>query len=197
MNSGGNGGKGGRGSGISDLLLWKAFTRDVRPLEEEPDWSELEEQALKEDQKPKPSAGREKIPVKREESKQKPSSYEPAQLDRRTEERFRKGKLPIEGRLDLHGFTQDEAHMALTNFIQSAYAAGKRCVIVITGKGTPRSRAEEEAQRGEGTRRGILRQRVPDWLSAPPLSGIVLKVTGAQPKDGGNGAFYVYLKRQR
>ena len=199
MSTGNDGryGKGGKGSGINDLLLWKAFTHDVQPLEGPPDWAELEAQAAAEGRKAKPKTGSESVPVQIQEAPKFSTQVQAAQLDRCTEEKFRKGKMPIEGRLDLHGFKQDEAHAALTRFIQEAYAAGKRCVIVITGKGTPRSSEEEQAAREPDHRRGILRQRVPDWLSSPPLSLVVLKYARAQPKDGGSGAFYVYLKRQR
>ena len=56
-------------------------------------------------------------------------------LDRRTGERLKRGKLPIEGYLDMHGMTQSEAYNALDNFFLDSQAAGKRCVLVITGKG--------------------------------------------------------------
>ena len=199
MSAGNDGryGKGGKGSGINDLLLWKAFTHDVQPLEGSPDWAELEAQAAAEGRKAKPKTGSESVPVRIQHVPKFSTQMQAPQLDRRTEEKFRKGKMTIEGRLDLHGFKQDEAHAALNRFIQEAYDAGKRCVIVITGKGTPRSSEDELAAREPDSRRGILRQRVPDWLSSPPLASLVLKYASAQPKDGGSGAFYVYLKRQR
>lgn len=93
--------------------------------------------------------------------------------------------MRIEGRLDLHGLIQDEAYAALNAFLVTAQNAGRRCVLVITGKG--RSRASE----------GILRRRVPEWLGMHPLSDIVLRAIPAQPKDGGDGALYVLLRRDR
>ncbi|WP_150121448.1 Smr/MutS family protein, partial [Sulfitobacter sp. HI0023] len=44
---------------------------------------------------------------------------------------------------------------------------------------------------------GVLRHQVPQWLSAPPLGGLVLQVTPAHISHGGGGAYYVYLRRQR
>ena len=55
-------------------------------------------------------------------------------FDRATETRLRRGELPLEGRLDLHGLTQAEAFAALHRFIASAVAQEKRTVLVITGK---------------------------------------------------------------
>src|SRR5262245_59714832 len=56
-------------------------------------------------------------------------------IDKRQAERFRRGKTPIEGRIDLHGRTQAQAHDDLHDFLSRAHAAGKRMVLVITGKG--------------------------------------------------------------
>jgi DNA-nicking Smr family endonuclease len=107
-------------------------------------------------------------------------------LDKRTAQRLGRGQLTIEARLDLHGLTQDEAHSRLAGFIHRSAAAGLRCVLVITGKGYKPN--------GET---GILRQAVPRWLNEPGLRRAVVAVRHAQPKDGGTGALYVLLKRER
>jgi DNA-nicking Smr family endonuclease len=106
-----------------------------------------------------------------------------AGIDRRSAERLRRGRLPIEGRLDLHGMTQAAAIERLREFIARAEAAGKRCVLVITGKGLASG--------------GILRDQVPRWLNLPPNRARVLAFDYAQPQDGGSGALYVLLKRRR
>ena len=109
-----------------------------------------------------------------------------AGIDRASFDRLRRGQLPIEARLDLHGLTQAEAHRELTRFITTSDASGKRLVLVITGKGRPGS---------EGM--GVLRQAVPRWLNEPGLRGRILALTPAQPRDGGAGALYVLLRRKR
>lgn len=106
-------------------------------------------------------------------------------LDRRTGDRLRRGKLPIDGRIDLHGRNQAEAHAVLGAFIHRAWAEGRRCVLVITGKGswTPGG--------------GVLRRMVPRWLAEPALAGLVLAIESARPADGGDGALYVLVRRRR
>ena len=101
-------------------------------------------------------------------------------LDRRKGQRFKRGQLPIEGRLDLHGMTAAQAHKQLIQSIVFAADDGCRCVLVITGKGS-----------------GVLNGHVPNWLKQPPLSFHVLALAEARPKDGGSGAFYVLLRRKR
>ena len=114
------------------------------------------------------------------------------QMDMKSFNRMKRGKLKPEGKLDLHGMRLDNAHPALTRFILSSQAAGKRLVLVITGKGKDRD--------GPGpipTPRGVLRHHVPKWLSVPPLAQAVLQVTPAHISHGGEGAYYVYLRRTR
>lgn len=111
------------------------------------------------------------------------SHGETANIDRRTAERFIRGKMTIDGRLDLHGHGQEAAHIALNDFVQRHAARGSRALLIITGKGT----------RGEG----ILRKAVPHWLNDMPLRRLVLSFSHAQPRDGGVGALYVLLKRRR
>jgi DNA-nicking Smr family endonuclease len=108
------------------------------------------------------------------------------EVDKRTAERLKRGEMEIEGRLDLHGRTQAQAHEALRRFIASSYAAGKRCVLVITGKG-----------RGGDGGPGVLQTRVPEWLKDGDLAPAVLRVQKAQPQHGGGGALYVLLRRKR
>jgi DNA-nicking Smr family endonuclease len=111
-------------------------------------------------------------------------------LDRASAERLKRGKYSIDDRLDLHGMTQDKAHRALESFIGAATRQGLRCVIVITGKGL-RGLAE-----GPGDL-GILRNAVPRWLNESNLRAKILAFTPAQPRDGGGGALYVLLRRNR
>ncbi|CUH65006.1 Smr domain protein [Thalassovita gelatinovora] len=116
----------------------------------------------------------------------------PLRMDRNTFGKMRRGKMLPEGRIDLHGMTMDKAHPALNGFIMRSHAQGKRLVLVITGKGK---------HRDEGgpipVRFGVLKHNVPQWLSMPPLSTVVLQVTEAHQSHGGGGAYYVYLRRNR
>jgi DNA-nicking Smr family endonuclease len=114
-------------------------------------------------------------------------------FDRGTLRQVKQGKIEIDGRLDLHGMTQAQAHLRLNRFIETAARTGKRCVLVITGKGAP---ADQQA-RGflEGSTRGVLRRMTPIWLSARNLAAYVVDYQSALPRDGGDGALYVRLRR--
>lgn len=104
-----------------------------------------------------------------------------AGIDRANAERLKRGQRRIEARLDLHGLSQDEAHRALLGFVRAARAAGKRCVLVITGRG-----------RLGG---GVLKEAVPRWLNEAEFRLHLLAISTAQPRDGGAGALYVMLRR--
>lgn len=112
------------------------------------------------------------------------SHQEQPGLDKATAKRMRRGQVNISGRIDLHGLTQAEAHRALDAFLEAAWYAKKREVLVITGKGT----------RADGSI-GVLRQAVPRWLNAFPNRAKVVAFSYAASKDGGEGALYVRLKK--
>lgn len=106
-------------------------------------------------------------------------------LDRRAVKRLRKGAVVLDDRLDLHGSTQSDAHRRLERFIRDSHERGHRLVLVITGKGL----------RPDGGV-GILRESVPRWLGETPNRSRILGYSHAAPKDGGEGALYVRLKRK-
>ncbi|NDV02787.1 Smr/MutS family protein [Pseudoroseicyclus tamaricis] len=116
----------------------------------------------------------------------------PPAMDHKAHRRMTRGKLTPDARIDLHGMTAAEAHPYLTSFLLSAYGDGKRLVLVITGKG---KRRDELAPMP--VRQGVLRHNVPHWLALPPLRTIVMQVTPAHIRHGGEGAYYVYLRRHR
>ncbi|WP_354545021.1 Smr/MutS family protein [Roseovarius sp. MBR-78] len=116
----------------------------------------------------------------------------PVAMDRKSFQRLRRGKLTPEAKLDLHGMTLDQAHGALNGFVMRAHGAGKRLVLVVTGKGKDRDSGGPIP-----VRHGVLRHNVPQWLCLPPLAPLVLQVTEAHISHGGGGAYYVYLRRQR
>jgi DNA-nicking Smr family endonuclease len=106
-------------------------------------------------------------------------------LDEPTLEKLARGKLPIEGRVDLHGMTQDEAYSLLYSFLHRAHAGGVRYVLVITGKGS--------SSGGDG----VLKRAVPAWLSTPAFRPLVSSHDYAARHHGGAGALYVRLRRTR
>lgn len=100
--------------------------------------------------------------------------------DRASEKRVRRGKVDVAATLDLHGHTQGSGHAMLTSFLCSAHASGDRTVLVVTGVG----RAGE----------GVLKRRLPNWLSGAELRPLVSGYAQAHRSHGGGGAFYVFLK---
>lgn len=115
----------------------------------------------------------------------------PLAMDRRTHRAMLRGRAAPEARLDLHGRTLAQAHPALIRFVERAHADGRRLLLVITGKGGPDTSGEVIPRP-----RGLLRRQVPAWLAQPPLAGLVQQITPAHRRHGGEGAYYVYLRRR-
>ena len=88
---------------------------------------------------------------------------------------------PIEATLDLHGLTKLEAYERVQHFIIGAKRAGKRHVIIITGK-------------GRGNEVGVLRANLPHWLNEPALRPLISAVAEARAEKGGAGVMHVLVK---
>lgn len=117
-------------------------------------------------------------------------------MDRRAARR----RIEIGAVLDLHGLDQIAAEDRLRRFIMLARHQRSRCVLVITGKGASggaRGGARTDPdQPFDMTRpvRGILRMRFLDWVEQSPLRDQIIRVAPAKARDGGRGAFYIFLK---
>ncbi len=176
----------------AETALWQAALRDVRPLAGRPPPAPS----------PVPPPAEAVAPAAIAPPAPRPGSAVLAPplaagrapgLDKASAERLKRGRYPLDARLDLHGLTQDKAHRALAGFIATAAARGARCVLVITGKGLSGSPGAAEASEAPG----VLRRAVPRWLGEPALRPAILAYAAAQPRDGGAGALYVLLRRRR
>ena len=174
----------GRHPSREDRALWRRTMRDVTPRAPERPARAREETELEKAEPARPHRPM-PAPLKRTATLPPLAPGDSPGVDRRTAEKFRRGQLAVEARLDLHGMTQEEAHRALAGFIRASHDDGLRAVLVITGKG------------GFGNARGVLREAVPRWLNESDLRPRVLSCAWAQPKHGGAGALYVLLRRQR
>jgi DNA-nicking Smr family endonuclease len=174
-------------------VLWKGVTRSIKPLkiaplkaEPTPDPDEAEPLPKRLAPKPRARPVAAFVPPS---PPPKPAVPPLAPLGRKTKQRIARGSRSIDGRLDLHGMTQAEAHDALFGFIRAKQARGGKLVLVITGKG---------ARGGDdGGGRGVLKRVVPLWLGLPEFRGLVLGFESAAIGHGGEGALYVSLRKAR
>jgi DNA-nicking Smr family endonuclease len=107
-------------------------------------------------------------------------------LDPAVMARLRCGRYSREKHLDLHGMNARQAGDALHVFIKDAYMRGLRCVMVVTGRG-----------RNSPDGVGVLRRLLQDMLCRAPFKRVVLAFCTACACDGGAGAVYVLLRRQK
>lgn len=182
-----------------DLAVWQKVAETATPLTDRPK-RVFEPQRPKSDppapkQPPRPAIPAFRIGERPTQTATIPMARpaKPApDMDSKAFRKLKQGKLSPDARIDLHGMTLDVAHGVLTRFISSAYAAGDRLVLVITGKGKIK-----DAGGPMPVPVGVLRHHVPQWLNAPGLRHAVLDVVEAHRRHGGSGAYYVYLRRRR
>jgi len=97
-------------------------------------------------------------------------------------------------KIDLHGYTLEEANKAIEQFIQKCFDESFTKIIVITGKGL---RSKNAANPYLSKDLSILKYSVPEFIeSKKNLVNMITEITDAKVEDGGSGAFYVYLKNK-
>src|SRR5262249_29311153 len=105
-------------------------------------------------------------------------------IDKRLLKKLRKGEYALQGHLDLHGMTSEEARREVEKFVEGALAAGKRCLLIIHGRGL-----------NSKDNLPILKERLKVWLTRGRIARRVLAFATARPSDGGAGAVYLLLRR--
>lgn len=176
----------GRDLSEEDHELWTTVTRSVARLHHK-QLKALPEAAVD----PEPiaaKASRSNKPPQSAKQKARPTAISApplAPLERRLKQRLVRGTQPIDSRIDLHGFTESEAHEALRRFLRASQARGAKVVLVITGKGRL------------GGEHGVLRRAVPLWLRLPEFRQTVVGFEPAGVQHGGEGALYVRLRKSR
>lgn len=112
-------------------------------------------------------------------------------IDKITLNKFKKEEFKIEAVLDLHGYKEDDAFEKVEDFITQCYNQGKRCVIIVTGKGHLRQNDDIY------TPTGILKRQTPQWLNMPRIRAMILVYKNPSERLGGKGALYILLKRNK
>jgi len=101
-------------------------------------------------------------------------------------------KKKIIKKIDLHGFSLENANKVIEEFITQSFEEGVNKIIVITGKGL-RSKNDENPYISKNL--SILKYSVPEFIkSSINLMKIIKNINEADIEDGGKGAFYIYLK---
>lgn len=109
-------------------------------------------------------------------------SFSQSGLQRRVLQALRLGEIKQTAKLDLHGATINQARTALNHFLNHCLNQGHRCVLIIHGKGKPEAEAP------------LLKNHLNSWLQQYPA---ILAYCSAMSRDGGTGAVYVLLKKNK
>ncbi len=107
-----------------------------------------------------------------------------AGVDAHLVRKLRRGEFAVQAHVDLHGLTREEAKGAVERFLRGSRSAGKRCVLVVHGRGL---HSKDQLP--------VLKEALRTWLSTARFSRHVLAFATARPVDGGAGAIYVLLRR--
>ena len=114
-------------------------------------------------------------------------------LDNKDELSLNKNLKKITKKIDLHGYTLEEANKTIDQFIKESFNNNIHKIIVITGKGL---HSQNEKNPYVSKNLSILKYSVPEYIeNSPSLMKKIINITDANIEDGGSGAFYIYLKK--
>lgn len=107
-------------------------------------------------------------------------------IDQKIFRQLKAGQYSPEAHLDLHGLNSEQAYDSLLHFTREKYFQGKRCILLIPGRGINSPGGMP-----------VLKEELKSWLTKDPLKRVVMAFCTAQPRHGGVGAIYVLLRQRR
>ena len=114
-------------------------------------------------------------------------------LNKDVKETFNNNKLGKIRKLDLHGLSLEQANYKVKKFIIESSKIGYKKLLIVTGKGL---RPKVDKNPYISKEMSVLKHSVPDFIQQnEDLSNLISKIETASLKDGGEGAFYIYLKK--
>jgi DNA-nicking Smr family endonuclease len=182
---------GGKKPPVPDFHLWTEVTETLLPLRPRRRVRVTAPLPLPPAAQPEPKPTR-IISMPSYQSAQKPAGQPPGGIEPRLRQKLGRGLVPIDGTLDLHGMRQHEAYAALGRYLRAHSARGDRTILVITGKGLKKVDGDPT----NIIERGVLRTMLPIWLGSPELLPLVAGWDQSAQGHGGEGAWYVRLRRQ-
>ena len=109
---------------------------------------------------------------------------------------IKKGSFHIDKKIDFHGKSLLESEEQFNKIIIESYNSGQRCLLFITGKGLFKSKNYEESYKPK-LYHGIIRASFVEWARSKKFSKYILSFEQASIEHGGDGAFYVYLRKNK
>lgn len=164
----------------SDLLLWQEVTASVKKLATKKPKTKITPIAKKAVVGPRerPNVVAPKVAPRHL------SLGDFGHLSNKTLKQMARGEMSIDAKLDLHGFTELQAFDKLVQFVQGSFADSHRLLLVVTGKGSE-------------AKPSVLKGKMELWVNTEKIAPFVLRFAHAAKRHGGEGAFYLYLRKAK
>ncbi len=109
---------------------------------------------------------------------------------------LKRGKIKIDRRVDLHGYSLVEAYDKLNSEVKKNYNKNKRCLLIITGKGVHK-KIENDQDTNPKLYYGKIKNSIINWINEDDLKKYILTYQDAGFEHGGDGALFVYLRKKK
>lgn len=108
--------------------------------------------------------------------------------------KLKKGKIPIDKKIDFHGFSTNQAKKIFIETINDCFYANKRCILFVTGKGINRGSFNNTNKK---LYHGKIRNNFLEWVNQKEAASKILNMSPAGFLYGGDGAFFIYLRKNK
>ena len=117
----------------------------------------------------------------------------------KTNKMLRKGQISIDKKIDFHGKILTEAEDEFHNTVLESYNQKKRCLLFVTGKGLHKQKNifDDNLNKSPKLYYGKIREAFLNWVIKPELAKYILSIEKADFAHGGDGAFFVYLRKNK
>ena len=109
---------------------------------------------------------------------------------------LKRGKINIDRRIDLHGYSLVKAHEKFISEVKKNYNKNKRCLLFITGKGI-HNKTENDHDKSQKLFYGKIKNSIINWINEYDLKKYILTYQDAGFEHGGDGAIFVYLRKKK
>jgi len=117
----------------------------------------------------------------------------------KTNKMLKKGQISIDKKIDFHGKNLSQAEDEFKKTVIQSYKQKKRCLLFITGKGLHKKHSlfDDRLYKSPKLFYGKIREAFLEWIRRPELAKYILTTEKADLEHGGDGAFYVYLRKNK
>ena len=177
---------------LKSIIGTNPIKKNSKILKSVPERKKIQEEQLQETKKIEVAKAKSVKNIKKIENNNN-FQIEKSQINKK----LKKGRIPIDKKIDFHGMSVLDAEDLFLDVITNCYKENLRCILFITGKGILKKNGNTKFDEDIVLYHGKIRKNFSLWIQKEELKRYILNVEQAGIEYGADGAFFVYLRKQK